>query len=43
MNKQFEALRAELRAETSRLFRLTLSIAMGMAGVVGAMIFDKLL
>ena len=43
MNKQFEALRAELRAETSRLFTLTLSIAMGMAGVAGAMIFDKLL
>ena len=42
MNQQFEAMRAELRAETSRLFTLMLSIAMGMAGVVGAMIFDKL-
>ncbi|MCY4215006.1 MAG: hypothetical protein OXF68_15455 [Gammaproteobacteria bacterium] len=41
MNHQFEALRAELRAETARLFKLTLSIAMGMAGVAGAMIFDR--
>ena len=42
MNSQFEALRTELRAETSRLFTLTLSIAVGMAGVMGAMIVDKL-
>ncbi len=41
MNHQFEALRAELRAETARLFKLTLSIAMGMAGVAGTMIFDR--
>ena len=37
MNHQIEA----LRAETARLFKLTLSIAMGMAGVAGAMIFDR--
>ena len=43
MNHQFEAMRAEQRAESSRLFTLMLSIAMGMAGVVGAMIFDRLL
>ena len=43
MNKQFEALRAELRADTSRLFTLTLSIAVGMAGVAGALIFERLL
>ena len=42
MNNQFEAMRTEQRAETSRLFTLTLSIAMGMAGVVGAMIVDQL-
>lgn len=43
MNQQFEAMRAEQRAESSRLFTLMLSTAMGMAGVVGAMIFDRLL
>ncbi len=42
MNKQFEALGTELRAVTSRLFTLTLSITVGMAGIVGAMIVDKL-
>ena len=42
MNQQFEAMRAEQWAESSRLFTLMLSIAMGMAGVVGAMIFDRL-
>ena len=42
MNKQFEALGTELRAVTSRLFTLTLTITVGMAGIVGAMIVDKL-
>ena len=42
MNKQFEAMRAEQRAEASRLFTLMLAIAMGMAGVVGSVIFGGL-
>ena len=42
MNKQFEAMRAEQGAEASRVFTLMLSIAMGMAGTVGALIFDRL-
>ena len=41
-NRRLDAMRADQRADASRLFTLVLSMALGMAGVVGGLIVGRL-
>ena len=40
-NERFNDLRAEQRADSSRLFNLMLAIALGMAGIAGSWLFGQ--
>ena len=42
VNERFNDLRQQQQADSAKLFNLMLAIAMGMAGVVGGLIFNKL-
>ena len=39
VNRRMDDMRAEQRADSSRLFNLMLAMALGMAGLVGSMLF----
>ena len=41
VNRRMDDMRAELRADSSRLFNLMLAIALGMAGVAGSWVFSQ--
>ena len=42
VNQRFNDLRQQQHADSSKLFNLMLAIAMGMAGVVGGLVLNKL-
>ena len=42
VNQRFNALRQQQHADSTKLFNLMLAIAMGMAGVVGGLVLNKL-
>ena len=41
-DRQFDDMRAEQRADSSRLFNLTLAMALGIAGAAGIWLMDQL-
>ncbi|MDD9962955.1 MAG: hypothetical protein OXU70_12780 [Gammaproteobacteria bacterium] len=42
VNRRIDDMRAEQRADSSRLFNLMLAMALGMAGVAGSLLFGPL-
>ena len=42
VNERFNDLRQQQQADSAKLFNLMLAMAMGMAGVVGGLVFNKL-